>query len=58
MIYQYIEMGDKISAEGRAQRGVMLTPRLYHVPATSQPGLSDSKIGFVSFAGCEVLMSF
>ena len=36
----------------------MLTPRLYHVPATSQPGLSDSKIGFVSFAGCEVLMSF
>ena len=51
-------MGDKISAEGRAQRGVMLTPRLYHVPATSQPGLSDSKIGFVSFAGCEVLMSF
>ena len=56
MIYQYIEMGDKISAEGRAQRGVMC--RLYHVPATSQPGLSDSKIGFVSFAGCEVLMSF
>ena len=53
MIYQYIEMEDKISAEGRAQRGVMLTPRL-----CLQPGLSDSKIGFVSFAGCEVLMSF
>ena len=42
-------MGDKISAEGRAQRGVMFTPRLYHVPATSQTGLSDPKIGFLSF---------